>query len=342
MFEYSGNSQSIAIRLRKFELPNSVLIALHALGLFGLTLHFKEVANSLSSFQLLLLALVTDSHLIRQAEVELIGIYFSYFGWIAIPLSILSWRVNPNGKKLILLLTLLQFILNLGFIDRTRPIWLIFISIVIWFPFRKPIKLKSIITYGALGASSAVAVFFAIGFWIGKTGAWFDQYDNVTVSNEVAILYYYLTGGYAYFDEIFMTSSKFDYLPVRTFYPLSKILEKTMLISTQTPSQILDFLDIPYPTNVATFLYPLYQDGGLIFCIAGVIGATFIVDRIGYLCLRSMDPFCVFLWANLCLSSLLAFFVPKQNATQLWMFAFIALISFLIRSFKYSASRPPD
>ena len=54
-------------------------------------------------------------------------------------------------------------------------------------------------------------------------------------------------------------------------------------LATEPPPQILPVLDIPFPANVATFLEPLYSDGGLVFVLSGILVATFGVDSLALL-----------------------------------------------------------
>jgi oligosaccharide repeat unit polymerase len=321
-----------------FLISRAFLWALHALGFVGLYLHFSQVVTSLSSMGGLITALFQQSHLIRQTEVDPSGIYISYFGWLAIPLTVLAWRIDRRGMALLLVATAVQFLANMMFIDRTRPIWLLLASAIIWLPFAKQLRLRTIFFRALVAAALILVLFLAIGFWVGKRGEWFDAYGYVSISNELALIYYYLTGGFAYFDVLFDTAYEYSFLPERTLYPLFKVAE-VLGIATPPPSQILQFIDAPFPTNVGTMLEPLYSDGGLLFVVLGTIGATFLVDFVGLVCLRAKNAFCLVFWANLCIVSFLAFFVPKQNATQVWLFAALALVGLLVTRFRRRRNR---
>ena len=315
-----------------FLLARPFLWTLHILGFIGLFLHFSQVVTSLSSMGGLIAALFEDSQLIRKTNVDPFGIHISYFGWIAIPLTILAWRIDRRGIALLLIATAVQFLANIMFIDRTRPIWLILASLIICLPFAKQLRLRAIFARSLVVVTLLVGLFLVIGFWIGKRGGWFDAYGHVSIGNEFALIYYYLTGGFAYFDVLFDTTYDFTYLPERTLYPLFKIGE-LLGISSPPPPQILQFIDAPFPTNTGTMLEPLYSDGGLLFVVFGTIGATFVVDFVGLICLRARNAFCLVFWANLCVVSFLAYFVPKQNSTQVWLFGSLALMGFLMARF---------
>ncbi|MCA3025098.1 MAG: oligosaccharide repeat unit polymerase [Rhodocyclaceae bacterium] len=316
-----------------FLLSRVSLWALHILGFIGLYLHFSQVVTSLSSMGGLVAALLGDSQLIRKTDVDPSGIHVSYFGWLAIPLTVLAWRIDRRGMALLLVAAALQFLANMMFIDRTRPTWLILATLIIWLPFAKELPLRSIMGRSVVVVLLLVGLFLLIGYWIGKRGGWFDAYGHVSISNDLALIYYYLTGGFAYFDILFDTIHDFAYVPERTLYPLFKFGEMLGL-TAPPPSQILPFIDAPFPTNTGTMLEPLFADGGLLFVFFGTIGATFVVDFVGLLCLRAKNAFCLVFWANLCVVSCLAYFVPKQNSTQVWLFAAIALVGFLVVRFR--------
>lgn len=322
-----------------FQVSRLVLWSLHIIGFIGLAIHFSRVVDSLAGIGGLFLAIFEDSYLIRQTEVEPLGIYIGYFGWLAIPLTILSWRIEPKGMRLLMVAVVIQFLLNMLFIDRTRPTWLLFVSFVIWFPFTKHLQLRALLLRSLSVAVAGIALFFAIGYWVGKRGGWFDYYGYVKVGNDVALIYYYLTGGFAHFDSLYDSTYQFFFVPERTFYPLFK-LGHMLGITNAPPPQVLEFIEAPFPTNVGTMLEPLYSDGGMLFVAFGILGASFVVDYVGLICLRAKNAFCLVFWANLCMVSLLAFFVPKQNATQVWLFGTIALLGFLATRFGHRSKDP--
>jgi hypothetical protein len=99
--------------------------------------------------------LLSETHLVRGADFDLIGIYLSYCGWMAIPLTILKWKVHRRVSMRLGLLLAAQICGNLLFIDRTRPVWIAFVSILVLFPFvRKPSLSKLLLPLGAIGGSA--------------------------------------------------------------------------------------------------------------------------------------------------------------------------------------------
>ncbi|MGE0357598.1 MAG: hypothetical protein AB7P08_11875 [Burkholderiales bacterium] len=330
---------TLPIAARPWHIPDTALWALHLVGFAGLGLYLREILEIFDGFAGLLDTLFSASHLIRQADTELIGIYFSYFGWMAIPLTVLRWRVDGRPPRLLLAAAALQVAGNLLYIDRTRPIWIMFVSVIVIFPFVRGFALRQL-ALRALGvATFGIAAFYAIGFWIGKTGEGFFYYGHVGVSQELAILYYYLTSGFAYFEAILDSAPVVDYVPQRTLYPLFKVLALLGLVD-DPPSQVLPFVETPFPANVGTFLEPLYSDGGMPYLWAGILAATFGVDFVALRMLRSTNPYALFFWANLCFVSFISFFVPKLASTPVWLFAFIAIATGAVRALRPRAARP--
>jgi hypothetical protein len=314
-----------------WHLSLTTLWALHLVGFIGLGLYLREILDLFEGVGGLVDTLFGESYLIRQAETELTGIYFSYFGWMAIPLTVMYWRLNGRPGPLLLAAFVLQCAGNLLFIDRTRPIWLVFVSVLIVFPFVRQMGFRQLALRGIAIALFGVAAFYAIGFWVGKTGEGFSFYGFVGVQQEYAILYYYFTSGFAYFEAILAASPGVDYLPQRTLYPLFKAL--SMLgFAEDPPLQVLPFIETPFPANVGTFLEPYFSDGGMPYLAIGVLLSTLGTDLVALLFLRNANPFALYCWANFCFASFISFFVPKLVSTPIWLFVTVALASMALRA----------
>lgn len=311
---------------RPWHQSDMTLWALHLTGFFGLGLYLREIMGIFGGFLGLVAVLTADSHLVRQAEIDLVGIYFSYFGWMAVPLTMLRWRIDGKPPRLLLAAVALQFAGNLLFIDRTRPVWLVFVSVLVLFPLLRGLALRRLVAWSAAIAASGIVAFYGIGIWVGKTGSGFESYGQVNVSQELANLYYYLTGGYAYFEAMLDMSYQYDFVPQRSLYPLFK-MGALLGLAAEPPSQILPFIEAPFPANVGTFLEPFYADGGMLYLALGVLASTVGVDFIALLFLRSTSPYALFCWANLCFMSFIAFFVPKIATTPIWLFVFVAVMA---------------
>lgn len=323
---------------RPWHIPDAALWVLHLIGFAGLGLYLREILEIFDGFAGLVGTLFSDSHLIRQADTELVGIYLSYFGWMAIPLTAMRWKIDGRPPKLLVAAAVLQVVGNLLYIDRTRPIWIMFVSVLVIFPFVRGFALRQLAARAIAVAVFGIAAFYAIGYWVGKTGEGFFYYGHVGVSQEVAILYYYLTSGFAYFEAIVDSAPIVDYVPQRTLYPLFKMCA-LLGMCDDPPSQILPFLETPFPANVGTFLEPLYSDGGMPYLWAGILASSFGVDMVALRMLRSTNPYALFCWANLCFVSFISFFVPKIASTPVWLFVFIAAVTGTIRAL--NPRRPP-
>lgn len=326
---------------RPWHISDAALWTLHLLGLFGLGLYLREIMGIFGGFLGLLDVLTAESHLVRQAEIELVGIYFSYFGWMAIPLTVLRWRIDGKPPRLLLFAVALQLGGNLLFIDRTRPVWLVFASILILFPLVEGLAARRLLLWSLGIVGIGIISFFGIGAWIGKTGAGFDAYGAVNVNQELANLYYYLTSGFAYFEAMLDLKYPYDFVPQRSLYPLFKVGAMLGIVA-EPPIQILPFIEAPFPANVGTFLEPFFADGGMVYVVLGVLASTFLVDFVALLFLRSTSPLAIFCWANLCFVSFISFFVPKISTTPVWLFLFVGIMAYVLRLMRPSVMPPMD
>ena len=321
-----------------YNTSTALLWALHSVGLMGLALYVSDIVSLFGGWGGLVDVLKSETHLVRGADFDLLGIYLSYCGWIAIPLTILKWRIERRVSVLLACILVLQVGGNLLFIDRTRPVWIAFLVIVTLFPLvAKPRLWRLVGPLAGIGVFGLVA-FYAIGYWVGKTGEAFPHYGEVRVPTELAGLVYYLTSGFAYFEAIWQEAQEHLLVPERSLYPLFKAMSLVGLVG-EPPPQILPALDIPFPANVGTFLEALYSDGGMAFVVPGIVFASFGIDSIALLCLRTRSALVLFMWANLCFVSFISFFVPKVPSTPIWMFAVFAGIAAFFTWMRRTAPR---
>jgi hypothetical protein len=309
------------------QMPSTLVLSsvLHVVGLAGVLLYCWELIKLAGSLELFILALFTDSSLIRQglSEISSPGIQLSYLGWMAIALS-LVYFVRYRWSWILALLSALQFAANLTFIDRTRPIWIVSCALLTAMAFdqgqlsRRPFKV--------IGGFClfAVLAFVLIGLWIGKTGGEAGGYGATALDGMYFSLYLYLTGGFAYANELLTHTLVVSWVPERVLYPLFRLASE-LGISSAPPSQISEFFYVPYPMNVGTFLEPFLNDGGVLFALVGILIYTLGFDYAGLICLRSGRFLATYFWANLCFSALIAFFVPKIGSTPFWLFLALSL-----------------
>jgi hypothetical protein len=326
------------------DVKDVTLLGLHIIGFFGLGVYLVQIQSMLGGFSAFVNALTSESYLIRGAGVEPIGIYFSYFGWIAIPLTLLRWKLRGRLDRVFFLALLMQIAGNLLFIDRTRPIWLGFISVLMMLPFLQTLSFWRIARTVLFFLAFGLLAFNLIALWVGKTAEGLSTYGYVGVGLQTAALYNYITGGFAYFESVLEFTSSIDYVPQRILYPFFKMLA-IFGLAADPPSQVLPFLTVPFPVNVGTFLEPYYSDGGFLYLVLGVLFSTLGVNFIALFFLRAANPFTLFVWANLCFASFIGFFVPKLVSTPIWLFVFVALVSVVIgtilKTLGHSSSTEP-
>lgn len=295
----------------------SSILMLHAIGGFGVFLYITQLAKLLGGYGAVLIAFSQEALILRAAseDAATVGTQFSYLGWIAIfssiPLIFFS-NISKYKKYILVFLALLQLIVNLIYIDRTRPIWIIFVVLLMLLP--EIISRKgNIIKFALAAIFGVIGFFFGFALFTGK----YNESEGILRN-----LLIYIVGGFGYFDQLLMNDASVDYIPQRILYPLFKLVSKYSS-DLNPPSQVLEFRDIPYPTNVGTFLEPLYSDGGILFVIIGVPLLVFFLNYTSYYALSrgGGSYYGRIFWANICFTFAISFFVPKFVSFPFWMIA---------------------
>jgi hypothetical protein len=315
------------------------LLLFHVVGLAGISWHLYVLITGLGGVANYLGILVDDSQLIRQFEIEPYGIYLSYFGWIAIPITIFRWRFSKVPLTL-KLLTVAQAIGNILFIDRTRPIWLLFVSMLMVSYWSMPRERSRIVWYLVTFAGVALGLFVAVGHWIGKTGEALQHYGGVSIDTQLASIYYYLTSGFPYMESLIALGEPAELELGRTLYPLYKVLS-WLELAPAPPPQILQFEELPFPTNAGTFLEPYFSDGGYLLLGLAAVVYSFGLNLFGYLALATRSIWGGYIWATFCFVAFISFFVPKLGSAPVWLFCLIAASALMIRSARGSRISGP-
>ncbi len=307
-----------------------LLMVCHLVGFVGVATVVIDLAPHFGGLSGFLHRLASDPMGIKfqGQETASVGTQISYFGWVAIALSVFEHTRTPLSKPWIGL-AFLQLLGNLVFIDRTRPMWIIFTAVLMVLPTARlrPTVGKSL-RIGLLAAAAAVALFVAVGQFIGKVYGE-ELLGRSALPPALQTTYFYGTCGFAYFNEVVGTEQGGSALPERTLYPLMETLSRVGF-GGAPPDQVNEFYRVPFPTNVGTALEPFYRDGGLAFTLLGIVLITFGVDLAGLVYLRMRSGMAVFAWANLCFASFMAFFTPKLNNTPLWLFCGLGLVGGLL------------
>ena len=165
-----------------------------------------------------------------------------------------------------------------------------------------------------------IVIFFAQAVFTEKYSNKDGLLDNFLV---------YVFGGFGYFSAA-LNSVVPDYNLTRTFYPLAKI-GNALGLSMNIPPQILDFKDVPFATNVGTFLEPLLSDGGIVFLLIATPLIIFTLDIMAFRAAVSRTIVGLLIWSNMILVVVFSFFVPKYNASYFYLFLLVYLLMFLTR-----------
>jgi hypothetical protein len=304
------------------------LALLHVVGLVGIASYVRTFAAAVGGLPRFVEVLMLASAMIRrQSEVtSSFGTQLSYFGWIAIGLTWFEYCRGRLGKPW-LALAVLQLAANLLYIDRTRPFTILFTSALLGL-LAVPLGQVRNIAWRALALCIALgAVFLLIASWIGKVAVE-GQYQASALPLWAQNLYYYGTGGFAYFSRLVGADETIRYLPERALYPALKALSALGLVGPP-PSQLNEYYYVPFPTNVGTFLEPFYQDGGFSFTFVAIVIHSFGLDALGLALLRSGRGLAVFGWANLCFVTFISFFTPKLTGFPTWLFTSLAIAAAL-------------
>lgn len=309
----------------------TTILLLHFVGFIGVTKYVFDVSRNLGGIAGFLLALVNEAYAIRWANetTSSIGTQLTYVGWVAIALTVYQLK-RRRISAYWLIPAFFQLIGNLLYIDRTRPFWILFTSILMILPVVKTLHPARLFRFAVGSTFIAVMIFWAVAEWTGKTSFEGKFEDSVLpgISQEI---YVYGVSGFAYFNRMLEGNEQVSSAPERFLYPLTRMLAK-LGFASEPPSQVIDFYDVPFSTNLGTFLEPFYRDGGLLFVLCGIIIYSFGIDFAAHFFLKQNTPMALFVWTNLCFTSLIGFAVPKLSSFPVWLFAIIGFVSMLLPS----------
>jgi oligosaccharide repeat unit polymerase len=294
-------------------------IAAVIIGGFGLYLYVRDFSSYFGGISGFISTLTQSSLDVRGAAQEVGGLGFqiSYASWVAVFFGlIMGWRAPVLVWQRVMLLStsLVLFILNLMFVDRTRPIWIMVVCLFGFITSRRTQDIKPMQAIAYVGGIP-LTIFFVFAIISGKFDVSAGVLDNFII---------YVTGGIGYFDSLVAEVTSSQFTGVQTFLPVTKTL-KAIGVLDYAPSEILDFRMVPFATNVGTFLQPLFADGGWPMLIFGLPVLVFCTDWMALACFRTQTLMGRFFWANLTFTMLISFFVPKFNNTATYVF-FILLI----------------
>jgi oligosaccharide repeat unit polymerase len=171
----------------------------------------------------------------------------------------------------------------------------------------------------------------SIGNYVRKKTIWFililtsvviafplitGKYGDEGVVNNIFI---YIIGGFPYFDTVINESTNYTYTLSHTMYPLAKLM-LALGLSENDISQISDFRDVPFPTNVGTFILPFIEDGGVLYVLLLTPVVIFLLDALAFSMLKRMSIMSLFIWANLIYVMIMAFFAARYASSAIYLF----------------------
>jgi oligosaccharide repeat unit polymerase len=306
-----------------------VIGVLFIIGWYGIYLYVREFVYYLGSLELYIYFLFGDPLVIRATSNDITpsGIQLTYLAWLASSATILEVK-KRNISSMYYVPVIITVVLNLLFIDRTRPTWMIYtFALPVFFTQFNQIRLGKILKVFFIGILFIVGIFIVFKIFTGKESVE-GAFGETVLPYELQDLYFYITSGYAYFNELIVQDTNINYVPENTLYPLFKLLSYLNVVK-DPPNQVLSFLNVGISfTNVGTMLQPYYQDGGFVYILIGVCVQSFILDYLGYLFLKNGNSFSVYGWANLCFTNFIGFFTPKLVTFPIW---FILIICYILK-----------
>lgn len=290
------------------------------LGAIGVFQYLASLKGFFGSYTDFFSVLLSSAHEIRWANAELSNAPFLiYFGWVGLFVYFANPGTSKKAKKfkiLILLLIAINFSGNLLFLDRTRPFWLVFFCLMAYV-YRNKASTGRILMGVALVVPLLVAFFWGIGSFIGK----------ISGENFIQNIKIYLTSGVLYLNFI-IENDLIDPNGFRLIYPIGKVLQQ-LGVDVFVPSQILPFYNVPFLTNVGTYMEPAYTDAGPIGLVFFLIFHSFVLNYVCLWCLKSKNLIPSVFWVSICFCGLLAFFTPKFNTTFVYFVLMLMVVEFI-------------
>jgi len=158
-----------------------LFLAFTAIGLLGIIKYVMDYSSLLGAFSILTTFFMEDTGKLRTFadNVESIGTQLSYFSWFS-AFIITAECANKRISKKWLFAVVFIILGNCLFLDRTRPVWLIFVCMLIYFfiTYEAHARKKILRIIGTVGAFF-VGFFILIGSLLGKDGGVvsYTQYD---------------------------------------------------------------------------------------------------------------------------------------------------------------------
>lgn len=323
-FTITYHNKFTRIKIKEILLPSradtSLFILSTIIGTIGLFIYTKNILSYYGNASSLLHIIYNSALQIRgdAEEFSSLAVQLSYFSWISIFIGSMLYttqNIKPKYKIIILSIILLETCLNLLFIDRTRPVWILF-TVGMGFIFSKPVNIKSLRKIIVCGVAFPLIIFVTFSIFVQKYNEDYGIFGTMIA---------YIISGPGYLDSLLNDSFNIHtYELTRTFFPVSKALHSLGILS-EIPKHVLENRYIPFPTNVGTIHEPYLSDGGLAYLILIFPVLVLFINHIAYIAYKSRTLIGIFLWANCTFVITISFFVPKFNSTPFYIIIFVYL-----------------
>jgi hypothetical protein len=318
---YSSN-KVFGLKVKKiYQVKDSIshqsILIMHLIGLIGVYLFVREAIYLISLLDVY--QILSNPMEIRMVtkDIHTIGIQLSYFGWLAIFLTI----TNKERSLVSYFLLIVQIGGNLLFADKTRIIWILFMIMAGFIIINKNKSKGKLVTiwFVVIGI-----IFFVIyGLVTGKTYGHLYDNTNVWLFGD---FYLYLGAGFSYLSGLLEGQIYNDQGVVSVFNWAYKIAY-FLGFSDVNPSVILNIEYSPYPTNVGTAIEPFFSDGGYVFLAVGLVLYSFIFDLVAVFFIKKNNYLADFAVVNLMFANFMYFLAPKINNLSMILFICIGLVS---------------
>ena len=309
----------------EFKVGLPLVISLGLIGLLGCSMYLRDMASKLGGPGALLVLYTGDPLAIREAQQDFssLGTQLSYFGWVGAALSAIRLG-QRRGGVIDLVLIAVQLVMNVVFIDRTRPIWIAFTCLLAFVISRRQISIAGITR--VLGSVAVVGFGFFIIFSM-FTGKVVEDKGSPISAAAFSFLYY-ATNAFPYLAYLIDHDGPHSYVPSGVLSPLFQALAPLGLVDSPPP-RILPFYNVPFSTNVGTGLEPFFNDGGFAYLAIGMLIYSFGLNALATWMLRYGGALGVIAWAHTCFTAFICFFTPKINNPPYWLMIILGMCGVL-------------
>lgn len=220
------------------------------------------------------------------------GFYFFYFAQISVPLGAV---LVARSRSYFIAIVSIVALVALALTSNRTNILLAFSSavVILLLSRRRSITGRRVAILGGILVVGGLIVFNFLGDAVGKTygnSALFGIYGpNPPVPAAFATVVYYFAGPLPYLDVVMHVNSPWGVaFGAHVFRPIFQLLAVVLPVPVVPNS--FDFLSVPYPTNIGSYMAPLYLDYGWLGVVAGSFAFGFGMAFVWRRWRRAKDP----------------------------------------------------